>query len=409
MATLSLLPADEEAYAFEVKWDGMRAIAFSEPGRLRLETRTLRDVTAGFPELNRLQRQLGARRAVLDGEIVAFDGAGRPSFQQLQGRMHLANRSQVTRAAKSRAGHLHDLRPPLPGRGIAAGSRLPDAAPAPGGARPGGARVEGAADPRRHRRRRARSQPQGWPGGDHRQAGRLGLRARAPGPGMAEDQERPAPGVRHRRFHRGHRPAQGLAGRTARRLPRGRRAALRRQGRHRLFGRRPGDAGKGCFARASASARRSPTAGYPRRRPSSGPIWSANARSPSGRHRDSSASRASSACARTSRPPTSSARRCRGDAPGRVGEGRRTAPRRAGGRRGGRPRAGSLQPGQGALSQGRVHQGRRDRLLPAGGAGHAGAPGRPAGHPQALPERRRQGVLLRKERAPAPARLGARR
>ena len=101
MATLSLLPADEEAYAFEVKWDGMRAIAFSEPGRLRLETRTLRDITAGFPELNRLQRQLGARRAVLDGEIVAFDGAGRPSFQQLQGRMHLANRSQVTRAAKS--------------------------------------------------------------------------------------------------------------------------------------------------------------------------------------------------------------------------------------------------------------------------------------------------------------------
>jgi bifunctional non-homologous end joining protein LigD len=101
MATLSLLPADEEAYAFEVKWDGMRAVAYSEPGRLRLETRTLRDVTAGFPELNRLQRQLGARRAVLDGEIVAFDDAGRPSFQHLQGRMHLENRSQVTRAAKS--------------------------------------------------------------------------------------------------------------------------------------------------------------------------------------------------------------------------------------------------------------------------------------------------------------------
>jgi len=101
MATLSLLPDDEDEYAFEVKWDGMRAVAFSEPGRLRLETRTLRDITAGFPELNRLQRQLGARRAVLDGEIVAFDEAGRPSFQQLQGRMHLANRSQVTRAARS--------------------------------------------------------------------------------------------------------------------------------------------------------------------------------------------------------------------------------------------------------------------------------------------------------------------
>ena len=177
MATLSVLPADEEAYAFEVKWDGMRAIAFSEPGRLRLETRTLRDVTAGFPELNRLQRQLGARRAVLDGEIVAFDGAGRPSFQHLQGRMHLANRSQVTRAAKSApvTYMIFDLLY-LDGESLLAG-RLPDATPAPGGARPGGARVEGAADPRRRRRRRARSQPQGWPGGDHRQAGRLGLRA----------------------------------------------------------------------------------------------------------------------------------------------------------------------------------------------------------------------------------------
>jgi bifunctional non-homologous end joining protein LigD len=99
MATLSLLPADADAYAFEVKWDGMRAIAHSEPGRLRLETRTQRDVTASFPELNRLQRQLGARRAVLDGEVVALGEDGRPSFQRLQARMHLANRSQVSRAA----------------------------------------------------------------------------------------------------------------------------------------------------------------------------------------------------------------------------------------------------------------------------------------------------------------------
>ena len=263
MATLSLLPADEEAYAFEVKWDGMRAIAFSEPGRLRLETRTLRDITAGFPELNRLQRQLGARRAVLDGEIVAFDGAGRPSFQQLQGRMHLANRSQVTRAAKSApvTYMIFDLLY-LDGESLLAAD---------------------------YRTRRRRLEELGLEGPAwkvppildgtaadvleaSRKAGLEGiiakrvdsaLRARAPGSGMAEDQERPAPGVRDRRFHRGHRPAQGLAGRTARRLPRGRRAALRRQGRHRLLGRRPGDAGKARFARASASARRSPTARIP--------------------------------------------------------------------------------------------------------------------------------------------------
>jgi bifunctional non-homologous end joining protein LigD len=101
MATLSQLPANEDEYAFEVKWDGMRAIAYSEPGRLRLETRTLREITQGFPELNRLQRQLGARRAVLDGEIVALDHEGRPSFQRLQARMHLQSSSEVARAARA--------------------------------------------------------------------------------------------------------------------------------------------------------------------------------------------------------------------------------------------------------------------------------------------------------------------
>jgi bifunctional non-homologous end joining protein LigD len=101
MATLSELPVNEDAYVFEVKWDGMRAIAYSEPGRLRFETRTLREITRGFPELGRLQRQLGARRAVLDGEIVALDDEGRPSFQRLQARMHLQSSSEVARAARS--------------------------------------------------------------------------------------------------------------------------------------------------------------------------------------------------------------------------------------------------------------------------------------------------------------------
>ena len=100
MATLAPLPDDGD-YAYEVKWDGMRAIAYSEPGRLRLETRTLREITRGFPELGRLQRQLGARRAVLDGEIVALDDQGRPSFQRLQARIHLTGSAEIARAAKA--------------------------------------------------------------------------------------------------------------------------------------------------------------------------------------------------------------------------------------------------------------------------------------------------------------------
>jgi ATP-dependent DNA ligase len=79
MAALSALPADEDCYAFEVKWDGMRAIAHCEPGGLWLQTRTLRDITGGFPELAGLQNELGARNAVVDGEIVAFDADGRPA------------------------------------------------------------------------------------------------------------------------------------------------------------------------------------------------------------------------------------------------------------------------------------------------------------------------------------------
>jgi bifunctional non-homologous end joining protein LigD len=101
LATLSRLPANAERdHAFEVKWDGMRALVFSEPGRLRIESRAQRDITHSFPELQRLQRQLGARRAVLDGEIVALTDDGRPSFQLLQSRMNLTGRSQVARAAQ---------------------------------------------------------------------------------------------------------------------------------------------------------------------------------------------------------------------------------------------------------------------------------------------------------------------
>ena len=103
LARPARLPADaDDQFAFEVKWDGMRAIAFSEPGRLRVESRTKRDITAAFPELHRLQRQLGARRAVLDGEIVALKDDGRPSFQLLQARIHLTGKSEVARAARNR-------------------------------------------------------------------------------------------------------------------------------------------------------------------------------------------------------------------------------------------------------------------------------------------------------------------
>jgi bifunctional non-homologous end joining protein LigD len=97
MATLSTLPKDESGWAFEIKWDGVRAIAYSDAGHLRLESRTLRDITSQYPEVRSIGEELGSLQVVLDGEIVAFDEEGRPDFQRLQSRMHLASDAAVRR------------------------------------------------------------------------------------------------------------------------------------------------------------------------------------------------------------------------------------------------------------------------------------------------------------------------
>jgi bifunctional non-homologous end joining protein LigD len=100
LAKLGTIPADDDRWAYEVKWDGIRAVCFSEPGRMRLVTRNGNDVTARYPELARLNRALSMHRAILDGEVIALDADGRPSFAALQGRMHLTRESAVRRLAK---------------------------------------------------------------------------------------------------------------------------------------------------------------------------------------------------------------------------------------------------------------------------------------------------------------------
>jgi bifunctional non-homologous end joining protein LigD len=100
LARIADLPGDPERWAFEVKWDGVRALAYSEPGRLRFEARSGNDITKRYPELGRLNRALSSHSAILDGEIVAFDEQGRPSFGRLQHRMHIASEAQAKRLAK---------------------------------------------------------------------------------------------------------------------------------------------------------------------------------------------------------------------------------------------------------------------------------------------------------------------
>ena len=68
------------------------------PRRAALESRNLIEITDKYPELAELSRALGSRSAVLDGEIVAFDADGRPSFSALQQRMQISS-SRARRAA----------------------------------------------------------------------------------------------------------------------------------------------------------------------------------------------------------------------------------------------------------------------------------------------------------------------
>ena len=96
------LPRDQGAWAFELKWDGIRAVAHWDGERLRFETRNLRDVTVAYPELQPMGEALGRTPLVLDGEVVALDDAGAPSFQLLQERMHVTDRVTAARRAAQR-------------------------------------------------------------------------------------------------------------------------------------------------------------------------------------------------------------------------------------------------------------------------------------------------------------------
>jgi len=91
------LPADDGAWGYEFKWDGVRAVVYVDGGRPRVLSRNDRDVTASYPELRAMAESLGSTQVVLDGEIVAMDASGRPSFGALQNRMHVTGAAQVRR------------------------------------------------------------------------------------------------------------------------------------------------------------------------------------------------------------------------------------------------------------------------------------------------------------------------
>jgi bifunctional non-homologous end joining protein LigD len=95
------VPRTESQWSFEVKWDGVRAIAYIRPGRLRLESRNLNEITEAYPEVRGILLDAGMHEMVLDGEIVAFGENGRPSFERLQRRMHVTSPNAVRRLSRS--------------------------------------------------------------------------------------------------------------------------------------------------------------------------------------------------------------------------------------------------------------------------------------------------------------------
>ena len=96
----------------EIKWDGVRAIGVWRDGRMQLQARSGIDITARYPELTADGAPgFTVADAVVDGEIVAFDSTGRPSFTRLQNRMHLVSAREIEREVVRTpvAYHLFDL------------------------------------------------------------------------------------------------------------------------------------------------------------------------------------------------------------------------------------------------------------------------------------------------------------
>jgi bifunctional non-homologous end joining protein LigD len=77
------VPADDDEWACEMKWDGYRAVVGIEAGRMRIASRRGNDVTGRYPELDGLPTAVGVD-AILDGELVVLDAAGNASFQEIQ-------------------------------------------------------------------------------------------------------------------------------------------------------------------------------------------------------------------------------------------------------------------------------------------------------------------------------------
>jgi len=101
LATLVDGPFNSREWLYEVKWDGFRALAFVEEGKVRLVSRNQNDLTAAYPELSVVPGCVLAKTAILDGEIVALDEQGRSSFSLMQQRTGISEGPRRPRVSRS--------------------------------------------------------------------------------------------------------------------------------------------------------------------------------------------------------------------------------------------------------------------------------------------------------------------
>ncbi|MCE5287077.1 MAG: non-homologous end-joining DNA ligase [Pelosinus sp.] len=96
LAKLGSLPQNAADYAYEIKWDGLRAILYYENGQIEIRSRSNKIITTQYPELFSLRNALNVKNIVLDGEIVCLSANGHPSFSELQHRMGLTCAKKIS-------------------------------------------------------------------------------------------------------------------------------------------------------------------------------------------------------------------------------------------------------------------------------------------------------------------------
>jgi len=99
LATLSERPPADKGWLFEIKFDGVRVLAARRGEHVELYGRSGQPITGRYPDLMRALLALPIEHFVIDGEIVALDESGRPSFQRLQPRMALTDPRDIEGAA----------------------------------------------------------------------------------------------------------------------------------------------------------------------------------------------------------------------------------------------------------------------------------------------------------------------